>query len=84
VEAVELGEAESLEEGLDEVGDGAGVTGLDFAAQDGGDEARESGGEVAGGELRIGEELGELVGELVGELGLFFEGGVIVAEVRVG
>lgn len=79
-----MGEADGLEKGLEEIGDGAGGADFEVAVKDGGDKASDGGREVGGGEIGSGEEFGEVVGELGGELGLSFELGVVVAEVGMG
>jgi hypothetical protein len=52
-----LGKMDGLDEGLREIGDGAGGAGLDVPADDGGQEAAESGAEIAGGKVLAGEEI---------------------------
>ena len=75
-----LGDAEGLQESLREVGDGAGGSGLYFAADDGGDEAAEGGGEVVGGEVIAGEKVVHVIAEFFcgADAGFFF--GVVGAE----
>jgi hypothetical protein len=58
VEVFVLGDADGLREGLEHVGDGASESGFYVAADYGGDEAREGGVEIAGGEVIAGEEIG--------------------------
>ena len=78
-----MGEVDGLGEGLREVGHGTGGAGLEVAASDGGEEASESGGEVAGGEVVAGEEVFEVAGEFVGgEEASFFQG-VVETEMRM-
>jgi len=55
-----LGEVNGLYQALDHVGHGAGESGFYIAAYYGGDEAREGGAEIAGGEIVAGEEVGEI------------------------
>jgi len=81
VDVFVLGEVDGLHEGLHHVGDGACEFGLYVAADDGGDEAREGGAEVVGGEIVAGEEAGEVLAEFFGELGLGFFLGVVETEV---
>ena len=52
-----LGKMDGLDEGLREIGDGARGAGFDVAADDGGQEAAESGAEIAGGKVLAGEEI---------------------------
>ncbi len=51
-----LGDVDGLQEGLGQVGDGAGGSGFYITAEDGGDEAAQSGAEIASGEVVAGEE----------------------------
>ena len=60
--------------------DGAGESGLYVAADHGGDEAREGGVEIVGGEVGAGEEAREVFGEFIGGLGAGFFLGVVEAE----
>lgn len=83
VDVLVLGNVDGLQEGLHEVGDGAGEFGFYLAADDGGDEAGESGAEIAGGEIIAGEKVGEILAESFGGLGLGFFLGVVEAEVRM-
>ncbi len=76
-----LGKMVGLDEGLGEIGQGAGGAGLDVAADDGGQEAAEGGAEIAGGEVLTGEEVGEFAGEFIGCAGLGVFAGVVGAEV---
>jgi len=75
-----LGKVDGLNEGLGEIGQGAGGARLDVAASYAGDEAAEGGAEIAGGEVFAGKEIGQLVGEFIGGAGLGFPAGVITAE----
>jgi len=72
-----------LDEGLGEIGDGAGGAGLNVAADDGGQQAAEGGAEVAGGKVFAREEVRQFAGELIGGAGLGFFAGVVGAEVRM-
>ena len=74
---------DGLQERLHHVGDGAGEAGLYFAADDSGNEAGESGAEIAGGEIVAGEEVGQVFAESGGGADLGFFLGVVEAEVRV-
>jgi len=69
-----------LDEGLGEIGEGAGGAGLDVAADNGGQEAAEGGAEIAGGEVLTGEEIGQLSGKFIGGAGLGVFAGVVGAE----
>jgi hypothetical protein len=66
---------------LREIGDGAGGFGFYVAADDSGEDARQGGAEIAGGEVAAGEEVGQLVAEFLGGEGLGFFLGVVEAEV---
>jgi hypothetical protein len=63
VDVFVLGEVDGLQEGLGQVGDGAGGSGLYIAADDGGDEASQGGAEIAGREVVAGEEVGQVLAE---------------------
>jgi hypothetical protein len=75
-----LGDVDGLEESLGHVGDGAGDFGFDVAADDGGDEAAQSGAEITGGEILAGEVAGEVCAETLRGTGASFFFGVVVAE----
>src|SRR6202045_2651509 len=63
-----LSELEGLDYGLAEIGEGGGGFGLHLALGYGGEEASESGAEVAGGHEAAGEVIGDiLAGFLAGE-----------------
>ena len=81
VDVFVLGDADGLQEGLHHVGDGAGEFGFYFAADDGGDESREGGAEIAAGKIVAGEEAGEVFAEFFSGMGLGFFLGVVEAEV---
>ena len=81
VDVLILGDVDGLDEGLGEIGEGAGGARLDVAADDGGQEAAEGGAEIAGGEVFTGEEIGEVAGEFTGGAGLGVFAGVVGAEV---
>ena len=57
VDVFVLGEVDGLGESLREVGESAGGARFDMAASDGGEEAGQSGAQVAGGEIVAGEEV---------------------------
>jgi hypothetical protein len=76
-----LGNVDGLQESLGHVGDGAGDLGFDIAADDGGDEAAQSGAEIAGGEIVAGEEVGQVFAECIGGAGASFFLGVVETEV---
>jgi hypothetical protein len=80
VPVVVLGKMDGLDEGLGEIGEGAGGARLDVTAGYAGDEAAEGGGEIAGGEVLTGEEVGEVAGEFIGRAGLGVFAGVVGAE----
>jgi len=81
VDVFVLGEMDGLDEGLGEIGEGAGRAGFDIAADDGGNEAAEDGGKIVGGEVLSRKEIGQFAGELIGGAGLGFFAGVVEAEV---
>jgi hypothetical protein len=58
VDVFVLGDVDGLHESLGQVGDGVGGLGLYVAADNGGDETRQGGAEIAGGEVVAGEEVG--------------------------
>jgi hypothetical protein len=64
VDVFGFGEFESLDDGLAEVGEGGGGFGFDVAVGYGGEEAGESGGQVAGGNVVAGEEGGDVLAGL--------------------
>ena len=76
-----LGTMDGLGESLGEIGEGAGGTGLNVAADDSGQEATEGSAEIAGGKVLAGEEIGEFAGEFIGGAGLGVFAGVAGAEV---
>ncbi len=80
VDVFVLGDADGLHESLHQVGDGAGEFGFYIAADDGGDEAREGGAEIAAGKVVAGEEAGEVFAESFGGAGLGFFLGVVETE----
>ena len=60
VDVLVLGKMDGLNEGLREIGEGAGGARLDVTAGYAGDEAAEGGAEIAGGEVFAGEEIREI------------------------
>ncbi len=81
VDVLVLGKMDGLDEGLGEIGEGAGGARLDVTAGYAGDEAVEGGAEIAGGEVFTGEEIGEIAGEFIGGAGLGVFAGMVGAEV---
>ena len=79
-----LGDVDGLQEGLHQVSDGVGGFGLYIAADDGGDEARQGGAEIAGGEVVAGKEVGQVLAECFGGLGASSFLGVVPAKVGDG
>jgi len=78
-----LGEADGLQQGLAEIGEGIGGLRFDVTLGDGGEEAAKGGAEGAGGKITAGEARGDVTASpLCGE-GLGFFAGVEVAEVRM-
>jgi hypothetical protein len=57
--------------------------GFYIAADNGGDEARQGGAEIAGGEVVAGEEVGQIFAESIGGLGAGFFFGVVGAEAGI-
>ncbi len=76
-----LGDVDGLHERLDQVGDGAGGSGLYIAADNGGDETCQGGAEIAGGEVVAGEEVGQVFSERFCGAGFFL--GVVETEVGI-
>ena len=83
VDVFVLGDAEGLDHGLGEVGEGAGGARFDVALDDGDEEAAKGGVEIAGGEITAREEIGDVAAEFFGGLGLDFFAGVKIAEMRM-
>ena len=81
VDVFVLGEVDGLHESLDEIGDGVGGFGFYIAADNGGDETRQGGAEIAGGEVLAGEEVGQVFAEFLRGAGPGFFLGVIEAKV---
>jgi hypothetical protein len=80
VDVFVLGEVDGLQKSLRQVGDGAGGSGFYVAADNGGDEASEGGGEIAGGEVVGGEEVVQVFAERFFGEGAGFFLGVVEAE----
>ena len=81
VDVFVLGEMDSLDEGLGQIGEGAGGARFYIAIEDGGEEAAEGGAEIAGGEVVAGEEVGQVLADVFGGAGAGFFLGVVEAEV---
>ncbi len=75
------GEADGLQKGLAEVGEGGGGSGLDLTLGNGGEEVAQSGAQVAGGNITAGEARGDVAADFLSGEGLGFFAGVGVAEV---
>ena len=58
---------DGLEEGLGEIGEGAGGAGFYIAMEDGGEDAAEGGAKIVGGNVFAGEAIGQFTGELPAE-----------------
>src|SRR6266446_673943 len=71
-----LGDADGLQESLGQVGDGAGGSGFNIAADQGG-------AEIAGGEVVAGEEVGQVTAERLRGAGASFFLGVVEAEMGI-
>jgi hypothetical protein len=80
VDVFVLGNVDSLHEGLGQVGDGAGGPGFNIAADDGGDEAAQSGAEITGGEVVAGEVMSQVFAEILSGAGASFFLGVVGAK----
>jgi len=78
-----LGDVDSLQESLGQVGNGAGGSRFYVAADDGGDEAPQGGAEIAGGEIVAGEKVGQVFAERLGGAGASFFLGVVGAEAGI-
>ena len=83
VDVFVLGDVDGLHESLGQVGNGAGGSGFYITADNGGDEARQRGAEIASGEVVAGEEVGQVFAERLGGAGVGFFLGVVEAEVRI-
>lgn len=81
VDVFVLGEMDGLDEGLGEIGEGAGSARFYIALEDGGNEEAEGGAEIVGGEVLSREEIGQFASEFIGGAGLGFFAGVVEAEV---
>ena len=83
VDVFVLGNLNGLEERLGKIGKGSGGAGFDLAAGDCGEEAAQSGGQIAGGEVIAGEEIREVAPESFGGLDLRLLAGVEAAKLRM-
>src|SRR5690242_14925204 len=80
VDVFVLGEVDGLHESLDQISDGVGGLGFYVAAKNGGDEACQSGAEIAGGDIVAGKEEVHVATEGFGGVGTGFFLGMIEAE----
>jgi len=78
-----LGEVESLDEALREVGEGGGGFAVDVALGDGDEQAAEGVVEIAGGDVGAGEVGADVLADVIGGEGLRFFASVEGAEVGV-
>ena len=78
-----LGELDGLHQGLAEIGEGGSGFGFDVSLSQGGENAAESGAEIAGGKVFAGEEMGDIAAEFLSGLGVGFFAGMEAAEVRM-
>ena len=83
VDILVLGKMDGLDEGLSEIGEGAGGARLDITAGYAGHEAAEGGAEIASGNVWAGEEIREFAGEVLAGAGLGVFASVVKAEVRM-
>jgi len=83
VDVFVLGELDGLNQGLSEIGEGGGGSGFDMTFGDGGKDAGQGRGEIAGGEMTAGEKRGYVAADLLGGERLRFPLGVEAAKVRV-
>jgi len=83
VDVFVLGELDGLIQSLAEIGEGGSGFGFDMAFGDGGEDAGQSGAEVARGEITAREKRGYVAADLLGSEGLGFPLGVEAAETRV-
>lgn len=84
VDVFVLRETDGLEKHLEEESNGASGARFEVALDDGRDELRDGGGEVASGDVIGGEKVGEIAGEFGGDDGLRFFLGVVEAKVAIG
>jgi len=82
VDVLVLGEGDGLEKSLAEIGESGGGFALDLATGEAEEDAREDGGEIAGGEVVFGKERRDGLAGLRGSAGLCFLLGMEGAEVR--
>jgi len=83
VDVFVLREVNGLQESLRHVGDGAGGSGFYITADNGGDEASQGGGEIAGGEIFAGEEVGQVFAEFLRGAGSGLFLGMVRAEAGI-
>ena len=76
VDVFVLGEGQNLDQGLAEISEGGGGFGFYVALGDGGEEASEGGGEVAGGHEAAGKVIGDVLAGFPAGEGLRFLAGV--------
>jgi len=81
VDVFVLGEVQSLDERLAEIGEGGGGFGFDLTLGDSGEEVSEGGGEIAGGHIAAGKVIGDILAGLLASEGLRFLSGVERAEI---
>src|SRR5713226_4560877 len=74
---------DGLQEGLGKIGKGRSGSRFNLAAGDGGEEAAQGGGQIAGGKIVAGEEIGEVAAKLFSGLELRLLAGVEAAELRM-
>ena len=79
-----LGDVQGLHEGLAEIGEGGGGFRFDLAEGDGGEEASESGTEIAGGQEVAGQVIGDVFAGGLASEGLRVLASVERAEIRMG
>ena len=80
VDVLVPGEMDGLDEGLGEIGDGAGGARFYIALEDGGDETAKGSAQIVGGEVLSREEIGQFAGELIDGEGPGLFAGVVEAE----
>jgi hypothetical protein len=79
-----LCQVESLNQGVPEIGEGGRGFRLHLALSHGGEEAAESGTEIAGGEIVAGKVVGDILASSLASEGLRFAARVEGAKVRMG
>jgi hypothetical protein len=78
-----LGEVQSLDERLAEIGEGGGGFGFDLALGDSGEEAPQGGAEIASGDIASGKVIGDILAGFLASEGLCFLACVERAEIRM-